>query len=62
VAKSGELGYTSGTYQMTFNDPSGKPISDTGKYVTVWKKQSDGGWKVLLDSFNSDLPVTGAKL
>lgn len=60
VAKSGELGYTSGTFQMTFNDPSGKPISDTGKYVTVWKKQSDGSWKVLLDIFNSDLPVAGA--
>jgi ketosteroid isomerase-like protein len=56
VAKSGELGYTSGTYQMAFNDPSGKAISDTGKYVTVWKKQSDGSWKVLLDIFNSDLP------
>lgn len=60
VARSGELGYTSGTYQMTFSDPSGKPISDTGKYVTVWKKQSEGGWKVLLDIFNSDLPATSA--
>jgi len=56
VAKSGELGYTSGVYQMTFNDPSGKPASDTGKYVTIWKKQGDGGWKVLFDIFNSDLP------
>jgi uncharacterized protein (TIGR02246 family) len=56
VAKSGELGYTSGVYQMTYNDPAGKPVSDTGKYVTVWKKQRDGGWKVLLDIFNSDLP------
>jgi ketosteroid isomerase-like protein len=56
VAKSGELGYTSGVYQMTFNDPSGKPVSDTGKYVTIWKKQSDGSWKVLFDIFNSDLP------
>src|SRR5215472_490491 len=49
VAKSGELGYTSGTYQFTFNDPSGKAIVDKGKYVTVWKKQKDGGWKVMLD-------------
>ncbi|HZT60792.1 MAG TPA: DUF4440 domain-containing protein [Pyrinomonadaceae bacterium] len=56
VAKSGELGYTSGVYQMTFNDPAGKPASDTGKYVTVWKKQRDGSWKVLFDIFNSDLP------
>jgi ketosteroid isomerase-like protein len=56
VAKSGELGYTSGSYHMTFNDPSGKQLSETGKYVTVWRKQSSGGWKVVLDIFNSDAP------
>lgn len=60
VAKSGELGYTSGTYDMTFTGPDGKPIPDQGKYVTVWKKQSDGSWKVALDIFNTDLPMPGA--
>lgn len=57
VAKSGELGVTSGAYQMTFNGPAGKLITDQGKYVTVWKKQADGSWKVFLDIFNSDLPA-----
>ena len=56
VAKSGELGYTSGAYEMTFTDPSGKTIPDKGKYVTVWKKQTDGSWKVMLDIFNTDMP------
>jgi ketosteroid isomerase-like protein len=56
VARSGELGYTSGTYDFSFKDASGKTISDKGKYLTVWKKESDGAWKVLLDTFNSDLP------
>ena len=60
VAKSGELGYTSGAYEMTFSDPSGKTIPDKGKYVTVWKKQKDDSWKVLLDIFNTDLPPAGA--
>lgn len=60
VARSGELGYTSGTYQMSFNDPSGKEATDKGKYVTVWKKQADGSWKVMLDIFNTDLPPAGA--
>jgi ketosteroid isomerase-like protein len=60
VAKSGELGYTSGTYQMTFTDPAGKPVPDKGKYVTVWTKQADGSWKVLLDIFNTDMPAPGA--
>jgi len=56
VARSGELGYTSGTYRWTFKDASGKPASDKGKYLTVWKKQKDGSWTVLLDMFNTDLP------
>jgi ketosteroid isomerase-like protein len=56
VALSGELGYTSGTYEVSFRDPSGEMISDTGKYLTMWKKQADGSWKVLLDMYNSDLP------
>jgi ketosteroid isomerase-like protein len=45
---------------MTFSDRSGKTVSDKGKYVTVWKKQKDSSWKVLLDIFNSDLPPEGA--
>ena len=56
VSKSGDLGYTSGTYKFTFKDPSGKPATDNGKYLTVWKKQTDGSWKVLFDMFNTDLP------
>jgi ketosteroid isomerase-like protein len=56
VSASGELGYTTGTYQMTMNDAAGKPMTEKGKYVTVWKKQSDGQWKVTNDIFNADAP------
>ena len=56
AAKSGDLGFSSGTYEFSFKDPSGKTIDDKGKYVTVWKKQADGSWKVVRDIFNSDLP------
>jgi ketosteroid isomerase-like protein len=56
VARSGELGYTSGTYTWSYKDSSGKPVFDKGKYLTVWKKQADGSWKVLFDMFNTDLP------
>jgi ketosteroid isomerase-like protein len=58
VARSGELGYTSGTTEMSYKDASGKTIFDKGKYLSVWKKQADGSWKVLFDMFNSDLPPT----
>ena len=56
AAKSGDLGFSSGTYEMTFKDPSGKTVNDHGKYVTVWQKQHDGSWKAIRDIFNSDLP------
>jgi len=58
VSRSGDLGYTSGTTGMTFKDASGKTVVYKGKYLTVWKKQVGGSWKVLYDMFNSDLPPT----
>jgi len=56
VARSGELGYTSGTYEMRFKNAAGKMVLDKGKYLTVWKKQGNGSWNVLFDMFNTDLP------
>jgi ketosteroid isomerase-like protein len=55
VATSGDLACLSGTYELTMNDPSGKPINDQGKYVEVWEKQADGKWKCGTDIWNSDL-------
>ena len=61
VAKSGELGYLYGTYALTIQDPKGgAPVRDTGKLVEVWKKQADGKWKCIVDTFNSDLPAAPA--
>ena len=57
AARSGDLGYSLGTYELSVNDPKGTPMADRGKYVTVWKKQADGSWKVALDMFNSNLPA-----
>jgi ketosteroid isomerase-like protein len=61
VAKSGDLACLSGTYEVTMNDPSGKPINDRGKYVEVWERQTDGKWKCGTDIWNSDLPATPEK-
>lgn len=56
AAKSGDLGWSTGTYTMTTTLPGTAGTNDHGKYVAVWKKQSDGNWKVEADIFNSDLP------
>ena len=49
VSASGDVGYTTGTYQAMMNGATEK-----GKYVEVWKKQPDGSWKVREDIFNAD--------
>jgi ketosteroid isomerase-like protein len=48
VAQAGDLGYTTGPWEIRKNDPQSKP-SANGQYVTVWRKQEDGSWKVVLD-------------
>jgi len=60
VAKSGDLGFISGTYEFNMNDASGKPVTDKGKYVEVWEKQTDGKWKCGTDTWNSDLPASAS--
>lgn len=61
VAKSGELGYLYGTYQLAIKDPKGGPtFNDTGKIMEIWKKQSDGKWKCIVDTYNSDIPLPPA--
>jgi len=61
VAKSGELGYLYGTYSLSIQDPKGgSPVRDTGKLVEIWKKQADGKWKCIVDTYNSDLSAAPA--
>lgn len=57
VARSSDIAYVVGTYQLMTNDPKGSVAADRGKFVEVWKKQADGGWKTAVDIFNSDLPA-----
>jgi uncharacterized protein (TIGR02246 family) len=54
VARSGDLAYEYGTFDFASKDKKGKTVDEKGKYVTVWKKQADGSWKVAADIANSD--------
>jgi len=60
VAKSGDTAWISGTYDWVAKDPSGKSVTDKGKYLEVWAKQADGSWKCTADCWNSDLPAEPA--
>ena len=53
IAASGDLGYTYGNYEFQTKDESGKAVVDHGHYTSIWKKQKDGSWKVVLDMGNA---------
>jgi uncharacterized protein (TIGR02246 family) len=60
VSQSGDLAYIVGTYQDSFKDAKGKPATDRGKTLEVFKKQADGSWKVVADMYSSDLSAPPA--
>jgi uncharacterized protein (TIGR02246 family) len=52
-----DLAYVLGIYTMTIT-PAGAPgpVKDSGKFVTVVRRQPDGTWLAAVDMFSSDLP------
>ena len=48
IANSGELGLTTGPWEMQKSKTDGTPIA-YGHFVSIWKKQADNSWKVVLD-------------
>lgn len=57
VSRAGDLAYSYGTNRVSLVGPNGKRMKDRGKYLTVYRKQADGTWKVVADIGNSDLPA-----
>jgi ketosteroid isomerase-like protein len=55
LLESGQMGYTSGHYVVSGTD-NGKAYKSGGQYITIWKKQKDGSWKVLWDGGSSTGP------
>ena len=57
VAKSGDLGYTQGSYTLRVTDAQTKKvIDDHGSFVTAYRKQADGTWKAVSDIASSEVP------
>ena len=53
MAASGDLGYTYGNFVFKSKNRDGQPTVHYGKYTSIWKKQKDGSWKVVVDMGNS---------
>jgi ketosteroid isomerase-like protein len=57
IAAGGDLGYTLGNYQYLYVDSAGKSDSSFGRYVSIWRKQSDGSWKFVFDAGDEARPI-----
>lgn len=50
ASERGDLGYTRGRYLLKGRDGEGKPMAETGEYLSIWRKDPDGAWRVVIDS------------
>ncbi len=48
MSRSADLGYTTGPAEWKREKEDEKPFG-YGQFVSIWRKQKDGGWKVALD-------------
>ncbi|HEV2911883.1 MAG TPA: DUF4440 domain-containing protein [Pyrinomonadaceae bacterium] len=49
ISRAGDLGFTTGPFWTTDRSPEPRP-SRHGYYFSIWKKQADGNWKVVIDA------------
>lgn len=54
VSKSGDMAYMIEQNQITVNDSLGKPVTEFNKSVTIWRKETDGSWKNIVDIWNAE--------
>lgn len=56
VSNGGDLGYTVGSYRSIGIGADGVEMVSTGMYVSIWRRQEDGSWKVEMDLGNPLTP------
>lgn len=55
VAASGDLAYARGHFTESYQDPkSHQIVTESGSYLTVYKKQADNSWKAVEDFATAD--------
>jgi ketosteroid isomerase-like protein len=54
----GDMVVDVGRYTLGLQPPGADPITDVSKYLQVYKRQSDGSFRIAYDCFNSDGPAS----
>jgi len=61
VDVQGDTTIVRGNYSSSFTVPrTDAPMEDRGKTLNVWKRQTDGSWKIHRDIWNSNMPIPGS--
>jgi ketosteroid isomerase-like protein len=59
MGPSGDMGYTWGHYEGRSKDANGNPVLTSGRYITMWRKEPNGDWKVVLDAGANEPAAAG---
>jgi len=59
MGPSGDIGYTWSHYEGHSKDANGNPVVTSGRFITIWRKEPDGSWKVALDAGANEPPEAG---
>jgi uncharacterized protein (TIGR02246 family) len=55
---SGDIAFDTGTYSQKVTPKGGAPMDDTGNYVVILRRATDGQWRVAYAIYNSHVPPT----
>lgn len=54
VVADGDLAYVLGAGTSRMETPEGQATVTTSKYILVWRRQTDGAWRIAVDIWNSN--------
>ncbi len=60
LSADGSMGYLIERTRMRMKAPDGKPVEESLRGVTIWRKQKDGSWKNVVDMSNAPPPEVEA--
>jgi ketosteroid isomerase-like protein len=54
LSAAGDLGYTSGPYQIAVKKADGSTAIERGRFASVWRRSTDGQYRIELDIGNPE--------